>query len=87
MQIQPAPTKLLCRICDLTDTSELRIVVPENVNKLLPYGEVLAVGTDCSRTAVGDKVLFTPAAMTILPHNGEDLAIIDEGSVFAKYVE
>lgn len=86
MTIQPAPHKILVRMHDLDTTTDIRIVLPETVAKLNPYGEVLAVGVDCANTSIGDKVLFMPAAAVGLRHNNEEVFLVDEGSVIGKYI-
>jgi len=85
MQIQPVTHKVLITIHSLRDTGS--IVLPETVQELQPYGQVLSVGSDCKHTKIGDKVLFLPNAAIGIEHDGEMCYFIDEGSIFGKYVE
>jgi len=65
------------------------ITLPDTA-QVQPYGEVLAVGPQCTIAAVGDHVLFMPDCGPIGFRNANSEAevfIIPEGSVFAKYTK
>lgn len=60
------------------------LVVPEQIRKTLPYGEVIEVGPKVARVAVGDKVYFGARDGAGLPYNDEMVIIIREESIFCR---
>ena len=85
MHFQPQQNKILVHLRGLREDSN--IITPDNVTPLQPYGQVLAVGQACTRVAVGDKVLFMPEGAIAITLADVEHFVLDEGSVFGKYVE
>lgn len=60
---------------------------PDAVENPYTHGVVLAVGPDCKKTKVGDKVLYLPSNAIGLEHPDHGLChIVPDSAVFAKYV-
>ena len=66
---------------DVGEQSKLHL--PEGAS-ITPYGEVIAIGSDCKSIKVGDKVLFLPENyIAAFDKGGDERFVIPESSVFA----
>jgi hypothetical protein len=81
MKLIPQQYYLLIRICDTKADSKI-ITVNGTAPKVMPFGEVLAVGPDCKFVKPGDKVLFNLENM--IGFETLKQFLIAEGGVFAK---
>lgn len=64
-------------------TEKSGIVLPDTAQKEEEVVEVLAIGEEVEKVAVGDRVVAMPLSGQLIPINGKDSVFIKESDVIA----
>ncbi len=94
MKLKPLGDRLIVRAIDEEATTASGLVLPDTAKEKPQKGKVLAVGEgklddDGKRipldVAEGDVVLYSKYGGTEIPYEGEDLLVLRESDVLARF--
>jgi chaperonin GroES len=94
MKLKPLGDRLIVRAIDEEATTASGLVLPDTAKEKPQKGKVLAVGEgklddDGKRipldVAAGDVVLYSKYGGTEIPYEGEDLLVLRESDVLARW--
>ncbi len=94
MKLKPLGDRLIVRAIDEEATTASGLVLPDTAKEKPQKGKVLAVGDgklddDGKRipldVAEGDVVLYSKYGGTEIPYEGEDLLVLRESDVLARF--
>lgn len=81
--LTPIKKNVVVRLDGRLKLTKSGIVIPEVSRAAEQWGEVVAVGKDCTDLSVGDRVYISKLHGTHYIQNGEDAVIIEEQKVLA----
>lgn len=95
MKIQPMADKVVIKVLDVVEQkTKSGLYVPDTAKEKPQEGEVMAVGPGALNDkgervpinlAVGDKVIFSKYAGTEIKIDGDELLIVSERDILAKF--
>lgn len=87
MKLEVFLDRVLIRRTKAKEQTEAGLYIPEAAREAPWSGDVLDVGPDVSHCQIGDQVLFSRYAGTIIDLDEEKLYLLKEDEIFGRLVE